>query len=422
MARAINRGEPEIRLEMSYTSPAGLLQKSHSILREKSTRGTGTSGRNQIPHYGTFCTARQIFSQTKSNTGATALISTRSEITFKSTASMQRTQALRTRSRLSLTRKMRSEGLSQKSQDLESSLTGSTFSMGYLHELTLWHKLYASQLGSAVSYSQFADGDYATNYCEEIQRAARINRLQSREAGRLPRSKHPHGGTVGAWSLADSALLCPAPPPSRTAAEITAINLAWALHYTLDMRTLCLIEGGLLKASRRTALKTRKANESRGIARSEVYDNISYQTLVLPDGTKCTGTLCAVPQGMSNGKEVSSAIVPISNRPSDIPVRDSDKAVPSRRDLTVLMLRREVETLRQSEKALLSKLSRCLEAIQAEERFFDLGMQYGQWETLGELNKRRLYLKAMRELIIDPMVTAQLDERQEKALRERMRL
>lgn len=172
-------------------------------------------------------------------------------------------------------------------------------------------------------------------------------------------------------------------------------------------------------------MKTSKSSDSAkslGKSTPKFTNNISYQTLEAFLGTNCTGTFCAVPSRMPNGKEVSDPIVPISNLPSDIPVRDSDKAVPTRRDLTVYMLRQQVEQLRRSEKALLSKLSRCLEVIQSEERFFDLGMQYGQWETMSELQKRRLYLKAIRELIIDPLVSAQLDEREEKALKERMRL
>lgn len=168
--------------------------------------------------------------------------------------------------------------------------------------------------------------------------------------------------------------------------------------------------------------KTSASAKSLGISTSKFTNNVSYRTLEEFDGTKSTGTLCAATPRVSKKKEVEGTICPISNLPSAPSVSDDDKEELTRHNLELWRLKRDNATLRQSERALLFKLSRCLELIQSEERFFSLGMEYGQWETIGELTKRRLYLKAIRELIIDPLVTAQLDEMQEKALKERMRL
>lgn len=169
-----------------------------------------------------------------------------------------------------------------------------------------------------------------------------------------------------------------------------------------------------------SAMKSRKVNVSRGIERSEVDNNISYQPLL----SSPVGTESAFTRGVSGkSTDTDSQVIPISNLQFDDSVPDTDKGgVPSQRDFVRYRLERKVQALRASEKNLLGKLSRCLEVISDMERFIDVGLKYDQWETYGELQQRKARLRGVREMIMDVNADQQISNQEAKALKEKFNL
>jgi hypothetical protein len=103
-------------------------------------------------------------------------------------------------------------------------------------------------------------------------------------------------------------------------------------------------------------------------------------------------------------KPAKYQIVPISNIPHHkVTTNEQEDGVPSARDFALINARRQITELRQEQKQLLSKLTRCLEVITDTKRFIELGLHYDQWETYDELNLRRRRLEAMISLIDDPV-------------------
>jgi hypothetical protein len=144
-------------------------------------------------------------------------------------------------------------------------------------------------------------------------------------------------------------------------------------------------------------MRSRKANWNRRLARAEVDQNISYQTLRATEGLDVAQYRTTM---AANDNDASEAIVPCTNLPSE-----SDKvcdSVPSHRDFALYKLQREVARLRESERTLLAKLTYAQEVLVNQRRFFECGLRHGQWETLGQLQRRLVGLSAAIESISDP--------------------
>lgn len=90
----------------------------------------------------------------------------------------------------------------------------------------------------------------------------------------------------------------------------------------------------------------------------------------------------------------------IGNLPGDFSVED-DIADLSKRDLTVMHLRRKVAQLTADKKNLNDKLSRVLETLVDEHRMWQLLLVEGQQPTYGEAQRRMIRLQAMVDLIHD---------------------
>lgn len=209
----------------------------------------------------------------------------------------------------------------------------------------------------------------------------------------------------------------------QSQAQIAVLLLAHVLlmqHKTMGLtRTFRVIKGGLSSCAEKSAMKLRKRNSSGDLRVSKVYQSISYQTQLLPDGIRYAGTECAETSRVSRKKApTDDTIVPIVNLISD----ENDKGVPSQRDFVRYRLERKIQSLIESERNLLGKLSRCLEAITDEERFLDVGLKYNQWETYDQLMRRKAKLRGLREMIIDISSEQQIEEQQAKALKEKLRL
>ena len=131
-------------------------------------------------------------------------------------------------------------------------------------------------------------------------------------------------------------------------------------------------------------MSTRKNNVSQGFSSaSEVNSLLSYPTFRA---------------GPEPASPAPVAITPISNLP-----KSSDDAIPSKRDLVIYRLRQEVAALRADHRRAEDKLTRCLELLINEIRFFELGLHYDQWETIGQVQARLSKLKAFVDMIRDPL-------------------
>lgn len=180
--------------------------------------------------------------------------------------------------------------------------------------------------------------------------------------------------------------------------------------------TSCAVWSGRVSGAICAALKMRKSSKSNKLKGVKVYQTISYQTLKLQGGAESARTKCLVmPRGKTSG---DGQIVPISNLPSD----NAGKGMPSQRDFTIYRLKQRISTLRESERNLLGKLSRCLVLIVELERYLDTGLHHGQWDTYEELMARRAKLRAFRELICDPVAESGMSEAEAAALKEKLKL
>lgn len=180
-----------------------------------------------------------------------------------------------------------------------------------------------------------------------------------------------------------------------------------------------------LKRGKQVSDKTKKN------ARFSEKFNISYQTLPSSD-KHTTNDVLGSPEKLSDRLDLglnaalcvsvpdkndkAGAVVPINNLPSD----DLDSGLPSQRDMVVYRLKRRVEALRQNEKQLLAKLTRCAEIITNEKRFIEIGLTYDQWETFSELQQRRARLIAALDLISDPNANPQMTDEEYQKLKAKI--
>jgi len=284
--------------------------------------------------------------------------------------------------------------------------------------------------------------------------APTINQLQSGAAGGISRGTLPHSGPMGIRQDTNAEGVRVSHSTASHHAQAQAqIALARGLHNSPAMfltSTFRVIQGGISARSGRIAYKMRKVRKANELSEVKVYNNrlpsISYQTLAsVPEHERngqfdiggnlsdvlgsesasapCAGTPCANTKGVSDSKAKSGQIVPVNNFPADISdaTRD-DSGIPSSRDLTVYRLRNRIEELRQREKQLLMKLSRCLDVISDTERFLEIGLKYDQWETYDELMRRKAKLRGTRDMIVDLNAEQQVEEQKVKALKEKMRI
>jgi hypothetical protein len=97
--------------------------------------------------------------------------------------------------------------------------------------------------------------------------------------------------------------------------------------------------------------------------------------------------------------DVDVVVVPISNLPKDEPFPDD---IPDEYKFEIFRLRREVSSLAGDNRRVNDKLTKALEALHDELRFWKLGIYERQWETLGQVMRRMRHLEAMIRALENP--------------------
>jgi hypothetical protein len=124
--------------------------------------------------------------------------------------------------------------------------------------------------------------------------------------------------------------------------------------------------------------------------RPKVDNNISYQTL---NGEKLPGSYLAIsPNTVSN-----APIVPIST----LRVVEEKNQFPTKKDLEIYRLQRQVAALKDDKRELNDKVSSALSVISDTIRFFELGLHDDQWENFSQIQQRIANLRGIAARISD---------------------
>lgn len=276
----------------------------------------------------------------------------------------------------------------------------------------LWHNLHLDSKSVSVQYVLRGKQTHAN----PVQAPARRAAIESSRVGELLGREHSHRGAMGAGPRTHTArgLSCPAHPCADEAHQV--------VHFVLVLGTAVLCGARIMSTFRRhrrvgVGAHSREGervtgSESKsGKMHTKGRHSISYQTFQGVSESQSDGTECATANR-------TMQISPISNAPND----ESDKGVPSQRELSIYRLRRDLAHREQQLSEVLFKLSKALEVVVSEEQFFTDGMQRGIWETYGQLMRRRSRLKAVREMIMAVGSARILDPKEEEELKRKIGL
>ncbi len=159
------------------------------------------------------------------------------------------------------------------------------------------------------------------------------------------------------------------------------------------------------------SLHNRRANLSNSLG-----PNISYQTLPNSENSGKEGNRSKrralsdiIPPGPSPALspamdtapklDPGEPVIPISNLPQSAPLPDD---IPDEYRFEIFRLRRQIAALNSDIRHVNDKLTKALEVLQAEVRFWRLGIYEGQWETLGQVMRRMKHLEALVKALEGP--------------------